>query len=382
MKTYADKKDENRSRALANSLTTQKSGGKSAFQFVDNRLESKSVSVSAISFVDNRPEVVAQRKLQGMPNEITSQNQNIANGEIIQRKFSGEVESKLSQLFQGKNESESLDGLLHLTWEYFRDVNVQSYYHSISTKRKSEIFSMLENDLKSYDTLYELAHKLITIVPIKGNVLYEQHPSWPELLTKFQQLGFKITPDPKAKGPHTVVRLVKTPIEGKKEMNESIEKEIITTSQTTFSDMEHEFRHAEQQKHFNTTQKGHLYTEVVSRNGTGREKRYREEEMKKWQNDVSEVEAYMEEFCRLWKRTEFNSGIMSLDDILIKIREHLPGLQAIQNGRSRSAKDELLELFPKLLQIEKEFKESYEEYKSMVSNPVVYQPGLPFTTQF
>lgn len=48
MKTYAEK-DENKSRASANSLTTQKNNSKSTFQFVDNR-----------------PEAIAQRKIQEM----------------------------------------------------------------------------------------------------------------------------------------------------------------------------------------------------------------------------------------------------------------------------------------------------------------------------
>jgi hypothetical protein len=51
MKTYADIKDENKSRAVASSLSTQKSNSKPTFQFVDNR-----------------PEAISQRKLQEMVN--------------------------------------------------------------------------------------------------------------------------------------------------------------------------------------------------------------------------------------------------------------------------------------------------------------------------
>jgi hypothetical protein len=51
MNTHADKKSENKSQSVANSLTKLESNGKSTFQFVDNR-----------------PEAIAQRRLQEMAN--------------------------------------------------------------------------------------------------------------------------------------------------------------------------------------------------------------------------------------------------------------------------------------------------------------------------
>lgn len=58
MNTRADKTQENKSQAAANSLTKQKSNGNATFQFVDNR-----------------PETITQRKLQEMANYYSSNKQ-------------------------------------------------------------------------------------------------------------------------------------------------------------------------------------------------------------------------------------------------------------------------------------------------------------------
>ena len=85
MQTHADKKQENKRRSVANTVSQRKSDSKPSFQFVDNRPETIQMRKlqeiaddytppKNFQFVDNRPEVVQMKRLQELA-KSNAQNQ-------------------------------------------------------------------------------------------------------------------------------------------------------------------------------------------------------------------------------------------------------------------------------------------------------------------
>ncbi len=115
MQTHADKNQENQSRAIANTVSQNKSNSKSTFEFVDNRPETiaqRKLQVMA----NNSPQVNQLRAFQEMSNESYKENISIGNERIIQKATYDDIDTMWETEF--KNE----------TWLETDDVDLWANY--------------------------------------------------------------------------------------------------------------------------------------------------------------------------------------------------------------------------------------------------------------
>jgi len=187
-----------------------------------------------------------------------------------------------------------------------------------------------------------------------GDVPYDEHSLWPKLQVSFESLGFKVVCVYQERKQHVVVH-------GKRNIENTssviVKREVHVgkgKTSTTYSDLEHEFSHAEQQHDYLMRTGKYKASEVTIQQGLISDEGPLSELSDK-EDAYGEVHAYMQEFIRLTDRQELTTAGESVASIQQRVATH-------QDKITSYSVVEGEQLLPGFAAIAKRYAEAVEQY--------------------
>jgi hypothetical protein len=159
-----------------------------------------------------------------------------------------------------------------------------------------------------------------------GDMPFDSHPNWEQLQATFLSYGFDIQIAYKERKQHVVVKGVRNPQNNQGAIVERVVKVGRgDKSSTTYSDLEHELTHVQQQTdYFEKT--GHYHaSEITISQGLETEGNPLSDGIVSLsdENDAyGEIHAYMKEYIRLKKRNELTTAGEPIESISRRVEEH------------------------------------------------------------
>jgi hypothetical protein len=200
-----------------------------------------------------------------------------------------------------------------------------------------------------------------------GDIPYNQHPKWGQMLAAIRDKGFDVRMVYNGeRKQHTVVR--RNTAMKKQTLPENVpeyEKYLAVGSKTTYTDIEHEYTHILQQDRYNEKGGAYLTSEVIVHDTEKDTKRENKNgaTLNNWKDEIGEVEAYAKEFIRLFDRKEFVTSGQKLSSLVEQLNQYLPTYNEKANGRSASDKKWINDYYPGLSATIATYKQKLELYK-------------------